>query len=319
MSSLSKTQEFYKAFFENPDYAMIGEGFQSFRVLQDAFQNLMVFLFDDLHKVAINTVRHAYRVVERARIALAIFETASVRNAAQRLRKSRGTVYSLMGRMIEIFQQNGCSDSFKITDLLKDRERSGRPAKFSDEVITRVISTTTVDPIKIGHYATFWTMTTLHEHVVQAMETELFAHDFVGPQMKPPISRATISRIIKNANIAPHARRYYLARRDPDFDAKALKILEALQFVRFLNDGASHEEKEYTEYETLHNKKKAAAAAFSNIDSAAPYSLRTEKEPQHQFDIAPLESGHEALPVILDDAALKKKAICGETRSDSKS
>ena len=309
MSSLTKTQAFHKTFFADPDIDMLGHGPRHFRVVQDAFQKLMAFLFDEVAKLSVNTVKHAHRVVDRSRIALAVLETASIRSAAQRLRKSPGTVYSLMGRMLEIFKRNGCSDSFKVTDLFKDRERSGRPDKFSQEVITRVISTTTVEPNKIGHYTTFWTMTTLHEHINRVIDSEIADSDFIGPQQRSSISRSTISRIVKSANISPHARRYYLSRRDPDFDAKALKILEALQFVRFLNDGKNQEEREYTDYKNIDIKRRMASSKFSKVGSAAPYSLCKETESTTSVDTPTLGENDLSAPAILDAATEMARPI----------
>ena len=50
-------------------------------------------------------------------------------------------------------------------------------------------------------------------------------------------AKATIWRILSESSIKPHKIKYYLERRDPDFDKKMQEVLIVYQEVNLQNDG----------------------------------------------------------------------------------
>jgi len=271
MTSIDDVRSFHKAFLQDPDLRTLEYRGACFDLLMiEAALQIIAFFLVELSLISKKTSIHTFRTIERVGILLAFAATGTVVETARTCGKSRGTVYLHIVRMVEAFITNGGNDDFDVLDLMHDRRRSGRPPAITNEMRVRVIATTTVSPQTVGHYASFWTITTLHEHIVLSNIAEQTDHSFVGP-IKPPMSRATVARIVKSAGLAPHAVRYYLARRDPDFDAKALKILEVLQFGRFMSDG--NISKKVISSDDATPKRHKPVISECETNSGKPYSL----------------------------------------------
>ena len=73
-------------------------------------------------------------------------------------------------------------------------------------------------PKELGYAAELWTRRTLAEHLRKV----------AGPSGHPGLARAgkaTVQRILDEQELQPHKIRYYLERRDPDFEAKMCQVL----------------------------------------------------------------------------------------------
>jgi transposase len=73
-------------------------------------------------------------------------------------------------------------------------------------------------PKELGYAAELWTRRTLAEHIRKV----------AGPSGHPGLAqagKATVQRILDEQELKPHRIRYYLERRDPDFEAKMCRVL----------------------------------------------------------------------------------------------
>ena len=73
-------------------------------------------------------------------------------------------------------------------------------------------------PKELGYAAELWTRRTLAEHIRKV----------AGPSGHPGLAqagKATVQRILDEQELKPHRIRYYLERRDPDFEAKMCQVL----------------------------------------------------------------------------------------------
>ena len=73
-------------------------------------------------------------------------------------------------------------------------------------------------PKELGYAAELWTRRTLAEHLRKV----------AGPSGHPGLAqagKATVQRILDEQELKPHRIRYYLERRDPDFEAKMCQVL----------------------------------------------------------------------------------------------
>ena len=138
------------------------------------------------------------RVVERARLILAVAAGASAPAVARRLGLGPGTVRLWVRR-------------FNVAGLagLADRPRSGRPATYTPEVVGQVVATALAAPEALGLPFACWTLDRLtvylHERPVEAG----------GPL---PISRAHIDRLLVGEGLRWRKQETWFGERvDPQF------------------------------------------------------------------------------------------------------
>ena len=92
-----------------------------------------------------------------------------------------------------------------------------------------MMSTAGTQPKDLGLAAELWTMTSLTRYIAQH-----------GPEAGHPrlgrMSRASVHRILNDHELKPHRVRYYLERRDPDFEAKMREVLMVYREVFLRGD-----------------------------------------------------------------------------------
>ena len=81
-----------------------------------------------------------------------------------------------------------------------------------------VIHLACTKPKELGYAAELWTRRTLAEHIRK--EAQVSGHPGLARAGK-----ATVQRILDQQQLKPHKIRYYLERRDPDFEAKMSQVL----------------------------------------------------------------------------------------------
>ena len=100
---------------------------------------------------------------------------------------------------------------------LEDLKRSGRPATISDDARTWVRSLACTPPKDLpdGPTQALWSMETLAVYVRKHAEEHHFG-DSLGKA-----SKSTIWTILEEGVIKPHRIRYYLEKKDPDFEPES--------------------------------------------------------------------------------------------------
>jgi transposase len=113
---------------------------------------------------------------------------------------------------------------------LGDLPRSGKPRRLSDEAVTWVRDLACRKPKDLGYAQELWTYRLLvdhvHRHCAAAGHVEL-----------SELSRSKLHRILTQSDIRPHKVRYYVERRDPEFEQKMAAVLHVYKEVEILNQG----------------------------------------------------------------------------------
>ena len=148
------------------------------------------------------------QVVDRARMLLWKSDGRTFSDIAEALDVSVPTVR----RCIERFNANGMNLA------LFDDERSGHPSEITDDAKAWVISVACQKPCELGYAAELWTLAALHKHIQKS------ADDAGFPRLKT-VTKPWLQKYLKKMGIKPFKIKYYLERKDPDFENKMHDVL----------------------------------------------------------------------------------------------
>jgi transposase len=111
-----------------------------------------------------------------------------------------------------------------VTQALVDLPGRGRRPTMTAEARAWVVSLACQKPKDLGYAQELWTTRLLAKHVrTRCQET--------GHPSLAKLGRGTVSKILSANQVQPHKVRYYLERRDPDFDAKMVQVLHVYREV----------------------------------------------------------------------------------------
>ena len=146
--------------------------------------------------------------MERARIILAYLDEPSAYAVARTMGVSQQTVTRCLERAAEL----------GVLAALDDRARTGRDAMITPEARTWLVALACAKPTQFGYPHELWTTRLLAAH----------ARDH-GPQAGHPslakLAQGTVCKILAAHEVKPHKVRYYLERRDPEFEPKMAEVL----------------------------------------------------------------------------------------------
>lgn len=148
------------------------------------------------------------QVVDRARILLWKSESRSDKTIADNLGISVNTVRRCIDRYI----------SGGMNLALFDDGRSGRPVEITDDAKAWIISIACRKPYDLGYAAELWTLAALHKHI------QGHAEEAGYPRLKT-ITKPWLQKYLKKMDIKPFKIRYYLEKKDPDFENKMHDVL----------------------------------------------------------------------------------------------
>lgn len=148
------------------------------------------------------------QVVIRAHILLDKANGISIRNIAAIYDLSPNTVRLCIDKYI-----NGGTDN-----ALFDEQRKGRPVEITDDAKSWIISIACRKPCDLGFAAELWTMTALHKYICANAES-------AGYPRLATITKPYIQKLLQASDIKPFKIKYYLEKRDPDFEQKMHDIL----------------------------------------------------------------------------------------------
>lgn len=148
------------------------------------------------------------QIVDRARMLLWKSDGRTFPDIADALDVSVPTVR----RCIERFNTYGMNLA------LFDDERSGRPIEITDDAKAWIISIACQKPCELGYAAQLWTLAALHKHI------QSFAEDAGFPRLKT-VTKPWLQKYLKKMDIKPFKIKYYLERKDPDFENKMHDVL----------------------------------------------------------------------------------------------
>lgn len=162
------------------------------------------------------------REVERARILLQ-YRAGNNPSAIQRaLGISRVTIYHCLHKALAMGIEVGLKDAF---------HRPKEPVITSADKAW-VVSLACTKPKELGYAAELWTRQSLAVHVRQQARA-------AGHSSLAQAAKATVQRILDEQHLQPHKVKYYLERRDPEFELKMREVLLVYQEVAVQNQAAA--------------------------------------------------------------------------------
>jgi transposase len=163
----------------------------------------------------------AVRDVQRAQILLRYHAGETVSQIARALKITRKSVLKWIDKALQMGVKAG----------MKDTPHKPREAVITDDAKAWVVNLACSKPKDLGYAAELWTRSALARHV----RREAAAAGF------PALVRAgkaTVQRILKGQELQPHKVRYYLERRDPEFERKMREVLLVYREVALQNEVA---------------------------------------------------------------------------------
>jgi transposase len=140
-------------------------------------------------------------------------------NAAAR-QVNRNTVVLCLGKYL----------GFGLEAALGELPRSGKPRQISDEGLAWIQNLACQKPKDLGYAQELWTYKRLTEHVRR--EAVAAGHGDLAR-----LSRSKLHKVLAQGELKPHKVRYYVERRDPEFEQKMAAVLHVYKEVEILNQG----------------------------------------------------------------------------------
>jgi transposase len=178
---------------------------------------------EDIEKLAAiaRSRSEAARRVERAQILLAYRETASFFAVGQRLGLHHQTVQRCVERAL----------AYGPLTALDDRPRPGKDPTITPEAKAWLVSLACDKAKDHGYPHELWTTRLLARH---ARENASAA----GHECLAKLVQGTVCKILGQEEIKPHKVRYYLERRDAEFEQKMAEVLCVYREVQVLKKAA---------------------------------------------------------------------------------
>ena len=164
------------------------------------------------------------REVERAKVMLGYADGLSVTELQRQLGFSRPMIYRCVDKALAAGVQMG----------LKDKYHRPHEPEISDRAKAWVVSIACTKPKDHGMAAELWSISALARFVSERAEAAGFAR-------LASAGKSTVWRILDDNDIKPHKIRYYLEKRDPDFDRKMQEVLMVYRDVSIYAQGAVHD------------------------------------------------------------------------------
>jgi transposase len=119
---------------------------------------------------------------------------------------------------------------FGLEAALGELPRPGKSRRIPDDAIAWVLHCACQKPKERGYSYELWTYALLQRHI-RAHCIEAGHPSLAG------LSRSKLHRILTQGEIQPHKIRYYVERRDPEFERKMVEVLHVYKEVEIVNAG----------------------------------------------------------------------------------
>jgi transposase len=164
------------------------------------------------------------REVERAKVLLGYASGRTITELQRELGLGRPMIYKCVDKALAAGVQMG----------LKDKYHRPHEPEITDEAKAWVLSLACTKPKDHGLAAELWTISALAKFVSEAASAAGFAR-------LANAGKSTVWRILDEGAIKPHKIRYYLEKRDPEFDRKMQEVLMVYRDVSLYREGAVHD------------------------------------------------------------------------------
>jgi transposase len=166
----------------------------------------------------------AAREVERAKVLLGYAAGVSITELQRQLGFSRPMIYRCVDKALAAGVQMG----------LKDKYHRPHEPEITDEAKAWVVSIACTKPKDHELAAELWTISALARFISEGAQAAGF------PRLANA-GKSTVWRILNENEIKPHKIRYYLEKRDPQFDRKMQEVLMVYRDVSIYREGAVHD------------------------------------------------------------------------------
>lgn len=164
------------------------------------------------------------REIERAKVLIGYADGIPIAGLQRQIGVSRPMIYKCIDKALAAGVQMGLKDTY---------HRPHEP-EISDEARAWVASIACTKPKDNGLAAELWTISGLANFVSERAESAGF------PRLAHA-GKSTVWRILDENEIKPHKIRYYLEKRDPDFERKMQEVLLVYRDVSIYREGAVHD------------------------------------------------------------------------------
>jgi transposase len=164
------------------------------------------------------------REVERAKVLVGYADGISILGLQRQLGVGRPMIYRCIDKALAGGAQMGLKDAY---------HRPHEP-EITDEAKAWLVSIACTKPIDHGLASELWTISGLAKFISEHAESAGF------PRLAHA-GKSTVWRILNENDIKPHRIRYYLEKRDPEFDRKMQEVLMVYRDVSLYREGATHD------------------------------------------------------------------------------
>jgi transposase len=159
------------------------------------------------------------REVQRASILLKYADGNSITSIEKELRVSRPTIYKCIDKALAAGAETA----------LKDKYHRPKEPVITEEAKAWVVNLACTKPKDYGYAAEIWTLAHLAKHVRKHASS-------AGHECLKRAVKATMHRILKSQELQPHKVRYYLEKRDEEFEKKMHEVLIVYKEVTAQNN-----------------------------------------------------------------------------------
>jgi len=189
-------------------------------------------------------------------------EARKVKRAEIILLSASGTTDFKIKKMLNIHRATvkKCLDkcvNMGVEAALKDLPRNGAPQEIPDEDRTWIISEACKSPLELDFPHTLWTYNLLTEHIKKQASIK-------GNIRLSQIAKSTVWNILNTAEIKPHRIKYYLEKRDEEFEKKMADILCVYKEIEITNENLRNGEKNIDKI-TISYDEKPGIQAIGNV------------------------------------------------------
>lgn len=185
------------------------------------------------------------REVLRAKIMLRYMDGFSINLISGELSVTRKTVYNCIDKAL----------GFGAIPALDDLSGRGVRATISDDAKSWVLSVACQSPRDFGYANEVWSYSLLAKQIQKDCITQ-------GYHSLKKAGKSVVHGILEKAGIKPHKIRYYLEKRDQEFDRKMAEVLVVYKEVEMVN---TSEQKEKRRQVTISYDEKPGIQAIKNI------------------------------------------------------
>ena len=160
------------------------------------------------------------RRVERARMLLWYADGEKIAEIMRRLGTNRPKVERCVDKALSI----------GAVAALDDLPGRGRKREITEEARAWLVSLACRKPTELGYAQELWTTALLAEHARRHCAE-------AGHPSLSLLAKGTVSKILSAQPLRPHKVKYFLERRDPEFDGKMAQVLHVYKEVELLREG----------------------------------------------------------------------------------